>query len=251
MVRKLVCDKGAPFYFIRLIRFPFMKLLSVLVADHHPLFAEGIRSVLSVQVNQLSFNVIAVARSTEQVEGYLSENRADLLIMDPSLPNFQVDQYWLPNLRLRFPSLRVLVISHQNDPLQVQMFLKRGADGYLLKTASKDELRTAVREVSEGLQYIGRGVVVTPLNGGNISVSNTTLSSEQYFAKKYNLTRREIEIIRYIGQALTNKEIGDKLYISDQTVSVHRKNIMRKLRVNSTASLVKMVYENHIPVNAS
>ena len=68
------------------------------------------------------------------------------------------------------------------------------------------------------------------------------------FVKKYNLTKREFEIIRYIGQALTNKEIGDRLYISDQTVSVHRKNIMRKLRVNSTASLIKMVFEHHIPI---
>lgn len=225
-----------------------MKLLSVLVADHHPLFAEGIRSVLSVPVNQVSFNIIAVARTTEQVVGYLSEYRVDLLLLDLALPN-AADHNWLPDLKTRFPYLRVLIITNQNDPLSVQSVLKRGADGYLLKVVSKDELRNAIREVSEGHQFIGRGVA-NPNVTGTAGIAAGPSSSELYFAKKYNLTRREIEIIKHIGQALTNKEIGDRLYISDQTVSVHRKNIMRKLRVNSTASLVRMVYENQIPHSA-
>ena len=224
-----------------------MKILSVLIADHHPLFAEGIRSVLSVPVNQVNYNIIAVARSTEQVEGYLGEYKADLLLLDTTLPN-AAEQSWLPELKIRYPCLRVLVITHQNDPISVQSVLKRGADGYLLKTTSKDELRNAIREVSDGRQFIGRGVSNPSMGGTGIAAGPS--SPETYFAKKYNLTRREIEIIRHIGQALTNKEIGDRLYISDQTVSVHRKNIMRKLRVNSTASLVKMVYENHIPLSA-
>jgi DNA-binding NarL/FixJ family response regulator len=225
-----------------------MKLLSVLVADHHPLFAEGIRSVLSVPVNQVSYNITAVARTTEQVEGYLGEHRSDLLLLDITLPGAN-EQNWLAELKLRFPSLKVLVITNQNDAVSVQAFIKRGADGYLLKTTSKDELRNAIREVSEGQQFIGRGVS-NPNLVGNLTIAAAPSSTEAYFAKKYNLTRREIEIVRYIGQALTNKEIGDRLYISDQTVSVHRKNIMRKLRVNSTASLVRMVFEHQIPLTA-
>ena len=66
------------------------------------------------------------------------------------------------------------------------------------------------------------------------------------FVKKYNLTKREIEILRLITLALSNKEIAKKLFISDQTVSVHRKNIMRKLQVSNTAALIKMAYDNSL-----
>lgn len=221
----------------------YMKSLSVLVADHHPLFAEGIRAVLSAPANQMLCTVTAVARNAEQVEGYLKETRADLIVLDPLLPVINGSDL-LSALKSRYAGLRVLLFSLQNDPKTIQSAFNKGADGYLLKTASKDELRNAILEVSEGRRYIGRGVNNTdPQEDKGHQVSD----SEMIFAKKYQLTRREMEIVRYIGQALTNKEIGDHLYISDQTVSVHRKNIMRKLKVNSTATLIKMVFEYHIP----
>lgn len=222
----------------------YMKSLSVLVADHHPLFAEGIRAVLSAPANQMLCTVTAVARNAEQVEGYLKETRADLILLDPLLPVFN-DIDLLSGLKSRYAGLRVLLFSQQNDPKMIQSAFNKGADGYLLKTASKDELRNAILEVSEGRRYIGRGVNNTDpqADTGGQQVSDSEIS----FAKKYQLTRREMEIVRHIGQALTNKEIGDRLFISDQTVSVHRKNIMRKLRVNSTATLIKMVFEYQMP----
>ena len=69
---------------------------------------------------------------------------------------------------------------------------------------------------------------------------------EDRFVKKNNLTRRELEILRHIAQAMSNKEIAEKLFISDQTVSVHRKNIMRKLGVTNTAGLIKTAYDNQL-----
>lgn len=221
-----------------------MKSLSVLVADHHPLFAEGIRAVLSTPGNQMLCTVTAIARNADQVEGYLKESKTDLILLDPSLPVHN-DTDLISVLKNRYQQLRVLLLAQQNEPGLVQSALKRGADGYLLKTTSKDELRNAILEVSEGRTYIGRGVnhseTAAP-SGASMSVRETD------FLKKYALTKREMEIIRYIGQALTNKEIGERLYISDQTVSVHRKNIMKKLKVNSTANLVRIVFEHQVPL---
>jgi DNA-binding NarL/FixJ family response regulator len=219
-----------------------MKSLSVLVADHHPLFAEGIRTVLSAPANQLSFRVTAVARTTEQVEGYLAETRTDLLLLDPNLPTYE-DGEWLGEIKNRFNGLRILFFAHQGDPAAVSSALSKGADGYLLKTASKDELRKAIAEITEGRQYVGRGIQLQESGARDML---KPADPESNFARKFRLTRREIEIIRHIGQAMTNKQIAECLFISDQTVSVHRKNIMRKLRVNSTASLIKMVYDNQL-----
>ena len=66
------------------------------------------------------------------------------------------------------------------------------------------------------------------------------------FVRRYQLTKREFEVLKLVGQAMNNKEIAAVLYISDQTVSVHRKNIMRKLGVSNTASLIKMAYDNQL-----
>lgn len=247
MARKLLIGKSLP----PISRFnsclSFMKSFRVLVADHHPLFAEGIRTVLSVPANQMLFTVTAIARTTEQVEGYLAEAPTDLLLLDPSLPNHERKD-WLLGIKKRFGGLRVLLFSEQNDPVVISEVMGEGADGYLLKTASKDELRRAISEISEGRQYLGRGV--SSSDTGVKAGKNAVADYEYRFAQRFGLTKREVEIVRYIGQAMSNKEIADKLYISDQTVSVHRKNIMRKLKVNSTASLVKMVYDNQLIIGA-
>ncbi len=77
-------------------------------------------------------------------------------------------------------------------------------------------------------------------------VDKSRFPYEDRFTKKYNLTKRELEILKLITLALSNKEIAKELFISDQTVSVHRKNIMRKLGVSNTAGLLKIAYDNSL-----
>ena len=135
----------------------------------------------------------------------------------------------------------VVVMTVQDDPRLVKAAFRAGADGYLLKSGTTEELFQAIEQVVEGHTFTGSGVMM-------LEPSQTTKNShpDKTFARKHGLTRREIEIMRYIGQALNNKDIATRLFISDQTVSVHRKNIMRKLRVNNTATLIKIAFENHL-----
>jgi len=130
-----------------------------------------------------------------------------------------------------------------DDPRLVKAAFKAGADGYMLKSGSKDELFHAIEEVIEGHTYIGNGLALVEHRNGN---GSDVISPDKRFARTYGLTRREMEVMRYIGQALNNKDIAEKLFISDQTVSVHRKNIMRKLGVNNTASMIKIAFENNL-----
>jgi DNA-binding NarL/FixJ family response regulator len=219
----------------------YMKLLQVLVADHQPIFVEGVRSVLSLPFNQLNCQIAGVARNVEQLQGYLKEYRIDLVLFDPLLPQSEGASF-ITALKQQYERLRILTVSAQSDTRQVKQMMQAGANGYILKSASKEELRRAIVEINDGLTYLGRGVELTVSDRPNTDAD----SNSDQFAKKFNLTRREVEIIRYIGQALTNREIGERLFISDQTVSVHRKNIMRKLKVNSTANLVRIVFEHHL-----
>jgi DNA-binding NarL/FixJ family response regulator len=221
-----------------------MRSLDVLVADDHPIFVEGLQAVLSRPRGGFEYIIKGVARNGAQMAALLSENQPDLLLLDINLPEsdgFKV----LPTLKRGHAKTRVLVVTGFDDPRLVKAAFRAGADGYMLKSGTKDELFQAIEQVIGGQTFLGRGVALTEQRYTQ-TTGTEPAAPDRRFAKKHGLTRREIEIMRHIGLALTNKEIAERLYISDQTVSVHRKNIMRKLGVNSTANLIKIAFENHL-----
>jgi DNA-binding NarL/FixJ family response regulator len=221
-----------------------MRFLNVLLADDHPIFVEGLQTVLSNPGGKFAYTIKGVARNGSQVAQLLHESQTDLLLMDLNLP--ETDSLkMLPTLKKGSANTRVLVMTMFDDPRLVKAAFKAGVDGYMLKSGSKDELFHAIEEVIEGHTYLGHGLALVE-NHQNNGNGADSVSPDKRFARKYGLTRREIEVMRYIGQALNNKSIAEKLFISDQTVSVHRKNIMRKLSVNNTASLIKIAFENNL-----
>jgi len=224
--------------------FQSMRCLDVLVADDHPIFVEGLQAVLSRPGGgKFAFNIQGVARTGLQISDMMRQIRPDLLLLDLNLP--ETDSLkMLPSMKKGSVQTRVLVMTMFDDPRLVKAAFKAGADGYMLKSGSQAELLQAIEQVIEGHTFLGKGVALDILY--NRSHNGNDGLPDKQFAGKYGLTRREIEIMQHIGQALSNKEIADQLFISDQTVSVHRKNIMRKLRVNSTASLIKIAFEHHL-----
>ncbi|MBL7795960.1 MAG: response regulator transcription factor [Saprospiraceae bacterium] len=221
---------------------PAVKSLNVLIADGHPIFVEGLRNVLSVPNGRFLFQLKGVVQSPSAIADMLSRSPIDVLLMDMNLSdNDGLSQ--LPYLKKANPNLRILLFTYSDDARLVKAAFRAGCDGLLLKSTSRDELIRAVEEVVAGKTYLGKGVSLTESIPG---MGADTALPESRFARKYGLTRREIEVMRYIGQVLNNKDIAAKLFISDQTVSVHRKNIMRKLRVNNTASLIKIAFENNL-----
>lgn len=218
-----------------------LRHLDILVADHHPIFVEGLRSLLSNTDNErFAYNIKGVAINGSQVAQYLGTSQPDLFLLDPDLPDGEGLKI-VASVKQNGPKTRILILNGSGDPAHIQAAFRAGADGYMLKTGSHDELIQAVGELAEGRTFVGRGLMPIDQQEGA-----SALSPEMRFAKKSGLTRRELEILKLIGQALTNKEISERIFISDQTASVHRKNIMRKLGVNSTGSLIKLAFENQL-----
>ncbi len=218
-----------------------LRYLDILVADHHPIFVEGLRSMLSNTGDEhFSFNIKGVAINGSQVAEYLGNSQPDLFLLDPDLPDAE-GLKMVSTVKNKGTKTRVLILNGSGDPIHIQAAFRAGADGYMLKSGSLDELLQAVGELAEGRTFVGRGLMPMDFKGEAVE-----LSPDLHFAKKSGLTRRELEILKLIGQALTNKEISSRIFISDQTASVHRKNIMRKLGVNSTGALIKMAFENHL-----
>lgn len=218
-----------------------LRYLDILVADHHPIFVEGLKSMLSnTDHAQFAYQVKGVAINGPQVTAYLGDSQPDLFLLDPDLPDAEGLKI-VASVKQAGAKTRILILNGSGDPAHIQAAFRAGADGYMLKTGSQDELLQAVGALAEGRTFVGRGLL--PMG---FQEPTTEPSPELRFAKKNGLTRRELEILKLIGQALTNKEISQRIFISDQTASVHRKNIMRKLGVNSTGALIKLAFENHL-----
>jgi DNA-binding NarL/FixJ family response regulator len=213
--------------------------LDILVADPHPIFAAGLRSLLSgIQNDRFTYRSIQVANSAAQITELLQSRQPDLFLLDPDLPDAEGLKI-LAAVKQNGPKTRILVLNGSLNPTHIQAAFRAGADGYMLKSGSEEELLQAVGELAEGRTFVGSGImpVATPAPADN-------LPADRRFAREYRLTQRELEVLKLIGQALSNKEISERIFISDQTASVHRKNIMRKLKVNSTGALIKIAFEN-------
>ena len=139
------------------------------------------------------------------------------------------------------PKTKILIVSGYDNQKFVKRAFLNGADGYLLKGSKRVELVEAIETVMMNNTFMGKGVQVSALLNQTNERSGKD-PGHQYldaYSVRQRLTKREHEILQLITQAYSNKQIGEKLFISDQTVSVHRKNIMRKLGVTNTVSLVK------------
>lgn len=215
-----------------------MKEISTLIADNQPLFVFGLKCALTNEQSAKTFTFHPPVDSFSSLIAQ-ADKAVDLILLDPDMKGVENPQKIL-DIRVAFPKAAILVLSNFNNPKVVKSILRAGADGYILKSATVKELCQGIDEVLLGKTFTGRDVV---LAGKPRGVQGAEQAEEEKFAQKYSLTRREMEILMYIGQALNNREIAERLYISDQTVSVHRKNIMRKIGVRSTANLIKLTYE--------
>lgn len=221
-----------------------MHLVKTLLADNHRIFLEGLKTVLKNDPH-FQHKIVGCTPSGQRLLELWQEHQPDLLIMDLNL----IDKHGLEVIERivqgEQPKPRILLVTAYQDPKILRAALDQGADGYLSKYKGVPDLYEAVEEVLAGNVYrsepLKQGIDRQPAEKND---RNTNIS--EVFIKKHRLTKRETQILALISQALSNKEIGRKLFISDQTVSVHRKNIMRKLGVKNTAGLIKMAYEHSL-----
>lgn len=219
-----------------------MRTINVIVADDHRIFLEGLKILLNGSADY-KFRIIGEAENGLDLMEILQKTTPDLLLLDLNMPGtdgltvLKEAKYWLRNTK-------VIVLSMYEDPKVIRSSLKYGANGYLQKNCSKRDFTALLSSVLESNLYFGEGQPKMVMHQED--ETETEIDFEDRFLKKYNLTKREFEILRLITKAMNNKQIAHELFISDQTVSVHRKNIMRKLGVNSAAALVKIAYDSSL-----
>lgn len=217
-------------------------MISLVIADDHTLYVDALVVALHHQT-QLPLQVLVTASNGKELLKTLKTHKPDILLLDLNMPVINGLDV-IPMVKEEYPDIRILVVTKYEDPKFVKECLQvHHVAGYILKTSNLHELLEGITDVYNGQSYISKNLQLYPRESNGSELSTRF---EETFLSKYNLTRREIEILGQIALAKNNHEIADNLYISPQTVGAHRKNIMRKLNISSTAGLVRFAIENQL-----
>ena len=203
-------------------------MTKVFIVDDHNVVIEGILSLLQ---NLPEMTVCGYARTAMGCIQFIEKNEVDIILMDINLLDISGLEL-CKILKQTHPAVKILALSTFNQMSYINKMMTNGASGYLLKNITKDELIQAIQSVMEG-------------NICHCSEVNEIIKT----AKKNNehfpiLTKRETDILTLITEGFTNPQIGEKLFISPDTVDSHRKNLHTKLGVNNTALLVRHALEH-------
>ncbi len=222
-----------------------MEAIRAIIADTQKMFVTGLQSVLKNDTNP-KLNIVSVARDAASLKEALRAEEVDVLFLELNLPD-QDGLELLPELRKDFRDVKICILSNYSQTKFVKKAFQNGADAYFSKNNGFEDFFEGLLEVMEGNTFLGKGLRITPANNfGGIKLDRKPSSYEDRFLIKQKLTSREHEVLELITQAKNNKEIAKELYISDQTVGVHRKNIMRKLGVRNTINLIKFAMEHQL-----
>ena len=206
-------------------------MIRVFIVDDHPVVIEGIHSLLQ---NEKDIAWMGEAMNAQSCLGFFVNNMADVVLMDISMPG--MDGVELCGvMKEKYPGIMILGLSTFNQGLYIKKMVENGASGYILKNSSKEELIKAIHAVHEGYIYFSGEVGMALQEYQKISKAELPA-----------LTSREKEILELIAEGFTNPQIAEKIFLSPFTVDSHRKNILAKLGVKNTASLIRLAVEKKL-----
>lgn len=201
--------------------------IQVSIADDHPMIIDGLQSILPFYPH---IQLIGCYTNGMTLLSGLEIQIPDVLLMDIQMPDITGDEL-TPIILKKYPTLKILVLTNFDSALYANNMFKRGAHGYLLKTADRTTLIRAIETVYKGNEFLEEDMSAK-IREMDIQDRNSTFS-------KTTLTPREKEILQLIVDGLTAPEIARKIFLSLGTVANYRTSIMLKLDVSNTASLVK------------
>ncbi|HVU53924.1 MAG TPA: response regulator transcription factor [Puia sp.] len=203
--------------------------LRLVIADDHPLLIDGLRKVLE-EIEDIQ--LLEPVNNGRHLLARLRQSPADMVLLDLHMPQLDGIEA-LKILRTEFPRTKVLVFTSYNQPKLLREIQDLGAKGCLYKSAGSIELKEAIRTVAAGGTWFREE-----------KAHATPDRFMDEFMKKYQVTQREIEILRKIAAGYTTKEIGKQLFISEFTINAHRRNICRKLNIYTPVGLVNFAKEH-------
>lgn len=213
-------------------------MIRILLAEDHNIVRNGIRYLLDKQPDIL---VVGEASNGLEVLHKIEEIEVDLILTDINMPHLN-GLMMLDEIRKRGNPVKVLFLSMLEHENYVIRAFTRGANGYLLKSVSEEEMMFAIRHLMAGNTYIASELTQRLIS----KYASAIKDAKDELKSSIKLSKREMEILLLIAEGYTNNEIADRLFTSRRTVEGHRQNLLEKTGAKNTATLIRYGVKNGI-----
>lgn len=210
--------------------------IKILLVDDHKIIRDGIRSILE---SDKSINIIGEANNGAEALDIISKKKGEIqvVVMDIDMPELNgVDATEI--IAKLYPNIKVLGLTMHSEQTYIANMLEAGALGYVLKDSGGEKLIEAVKTVSKGKNYYSNDVTDKLVNGFVIKGKPET--------NHFGLSTRQVEIIQYVSEGLSNGDIATILEVSSRTVETHRRNIIKKMGVKNTAEMIAVAMKKGV-----
>lgn len=206
-------------------------LIRVIIVDDHEIFRSGLKMV----INKLGYaKVVAEAGDGADFLDLLTREETDLVLMDIEMPVMNGIEATRQAMA-RYPSLKIIALTMFKEDAYIQSMIEAGVKGFLIKNIRKEVLDRAIQAVYNGKTYYSEELW---------DYFTKTVSKEEKPDPELMLTRRELEVLVLLAEGLSNKEIGDRLFVSERTIVGHKSNLMAKTNTKNTVSLLAYAIRN-------
>lgn len=213
--------------------------MKIIIADDHQIVRDGISALL---IKKREIEIVAEASNGEKLLNILKNLTPDIIILDISMPG-KTGIELTKIIKTEYPEIEIIIFSSHSEGENVIKAIEAGAKGILPKNSVREELIEALETVYERREFISKYIPHSTFTN-NIKAKKDALDAEQNI--KNILSVREIEVMKFVVDGKTNKEIAKLLFISQRTVEKHKSNILHKLEMKSVVDLVKYALKNKI-----
>lgn len=211
------------------------KEIKISIVDDHDIIRQGLKRIISFEEDM---NIVCEAENGEKALKLLNEYQFDILLLDFNMPIINgIDV--LRKMKENGEKIKVIMLTVESDKKTIKEAINIGADGYMLKDSAGTEIVNAIRLVNSGEKYIDKSLV-------SVLFSNMKINDKIKVSILDNLSKREVEVLREISKGLSNKEIGEELFLSEKTVKNYATSIFRKINVDDRVHATILAIENRI-----
>lgn len=207
-----------------------MSTIKIYILDDHQIVIDGLKLMLE---NTAGMMLVGENTNSEKALAELGSVKPDVLICDINMPGITGIEL-SKTLKKTNPEINILILTMIDSVHTLNELLDSGVKGYVLKNKGREELITAIQTVAAGNNFF------------SAEIMRQVLTAAKSVDKPQRLTSREIEIIKLLAKGMNSSEIAGQLFISDNTVETHRRNILRKTNTHSTVELINYSKSNHI-----